>query len=82
MHGETFFMTVGVKKYPFQSVCCPPVKISIPSLTVVQLEIPYSLGYCCTICTVGTDPEFAKIAGDPWLYRHDVPDRWDGESVE
>jgi hypothetical protein len=45
MHGETFFMTVGVKKYPFLSVCSPPVETSIPSLTVVQLEIPYSLGY-------------------------------------
>jgi hypothetical protein len=34
------------------------------------------------ICVVGNDPDPAKIAGDLWLYRRDILDHWDAESVE
>jgi hypothetical protein len=34
------------------------------------------------ICVVGTDADPTRIAGDPWLYHSDIPDRWDAESVE
>lgn len=34
------------------------------------------------IYVVDTDPDPTRIAGDPWLYRRDIADRWDAESVE
>jgi hypothetical protein len=30
---------------------------------------------------VGTSPNDARRAGDPWLEGHDIPDHWDAESA-
>jgi hypothetical protein len=29
----------------------------------------------------GTNPNAARLAADPWLEGHDIPDHWDAEST-
>ena len=60
----------------------PPVKTLIPSLTDCATRDSIFFRLLMYDLVVGNPLDSAKIVGDLWLYRRDIPDRWDAESVE